>query len=321
MGSKSATETTLGLLVAFTRKRRWAQAELARDLGVSVPALRKRLVEASTLIPLRDTKIHPHVYWEVPKSWIPSGAALEPATISELVRLLARAPQSSARDRLLRGLVEKNPTLALPEHIQTTSLGKDEQDVLPTLEDAVASGSALRMKYFSQHRAQSDWRYVSVASVIPGPPTRFLAVCHRSNELKFFRAANVAHAELSHGEPYRRVDANEVLQRVQQSVDGWFAGTGGEVSFIVRANEARWVTVNLLEGMRAEPLTDGRARIVSSAAGLPNIARFVVGLGDAATSESAVLTAAVRALAEGALRSHSPLAHHRRTPARKRTTT
>ena len=58
---------------------------------------------------------------------------------------------------------------------------------------------------------------------------------------------------------------------------------------------------NLPDGMRVDVVEDGVTRVIASAAGLPAVARFVVGLGAAATSETPALAAAVRALAMGAL--------------------
>ena len=45
MGQRSATESVASILLAFVEQPTWRQAELAERVGISVPALRKRLRE------------------------------------------------------------------------------------------------------------------------------------------------------------------------------------------------------------------------------------------------------------------------------------
>ena len=105
MGRKSGTETIIGIFHAFTQKRRWRQAELARHLEITVPSLRARLAEVSSHLPLTDVREHPDVFWTVPAGWNPGGFDTWFQEIAdfpphEWQRELAR--DQACRDRLLR---------------------------------------------------------------------------------------------------------------------------------------------------------------------------------------------------------------------------
>ena len=76
MNRRSEADTPARLLVAFLRQRTWSQAELAREVGIEVRAVRRRLNELRAAgVPLEDDEDRPHVYWSVPKRWFPGGAA------------------------------------------------------------------------------------------------------------------------------------------------------------------------------------------------------------------------------------------------------
>ena len=86
------------------------------------------------------------------------------------------------------------------------------------------------------------------------------------------------------------------------SVDG-FSGRGPPVpcAFVVRGDTARWVQSNLPSGTFAvDPIEEG-IRVTTTTAGIEVLARFVVGLGGAASVETPQLHAEVRRLARGAL--------------------
>ena len=108
-------------------------------------------------------------------------------------------------------------------------------------------------------------------------------------------------ATLSPTEPFRAASEADVDAYDRASLDGFNeGGTPRPFSFVVRNPEARWVKNNLLPGMRAETVADGE-RIVVETTALGRLARFVVGLGAAATSETPALASAVADLARGAL--------------------
>ncbi len=198
-------------------------------------------------------------------------------------------------------LPQRDARLPDTSRVHPPALSIEESEFLPLVEDAVAKRQPLRMKYLSVRRGEADWRVASVARVMPGPPSRFLAVCHRSGELRAFRVGDIQAAHLDSNERFLESDSAEVERRARKSVDGWFNNKEGTVVFTVQADAARWVVRNLPEGMNAEPSGDGSLRVIASASGLEVVARFVVGLGASANCETPELERAVHALARGAL--------------------
>jgi predicted DNA-binding transcriptional regulator YafY len=177
-----------------------------------------------------------------------------------------------------------------------------EAEFLERIEEAAAKRLALRCRYLSS-RGRDAWRHLSVQRIVPGPPVRLVAYCHRSERLKWFRVDNVAAAALDPDEPFVRAPVDQVEAMIRSSLDG-FADQGppARYSFLVRLPEARWVAKNLLDGMRAEEI-DGGIRVTVETTALPRLARYVVGLGGAARCETPALLEAVAELAQGALRS------------------
>jgi predicted DNA-binding transcriptional regulator YafY len=140
-----------------------------------------------------------------------------------------------------------------------------------------------------------------VHKVLYGPPARFIATCHRDGKLKTFRADGVLHARLDAQEPFRVVDDWALEAYMSESLDGFHEGSPAEThSFLVRNPEARWVKKNLVPGMVSERAGEG-IRVTVTTSALTVVARFVVGLGAAATPETPVLAREVAALARGAL--------------------
>ncbi|MEM9692798.1 MAG: WYL domain-containing protein [Myxococcota bacterium] len=78
------------------------------------------------------------------------------------------------------------------------------------------------------------------------------------------------------------------------------------VAFTVSDPEARWVKDTLPIPMKLEPEPDGGIRATAETAGIQALARFLVGLGEAARAETPELIRAVHHLAQGALAAHSP---------------
>ena len=70
---------------------------------------------------------------------------------------------------------------------------------------------------------------------------------------------------------------------------------------MVREPEARWVQTNLLPTMKVESLPNGRIRVTVETNAILQVARYVVGLGAAATAETPALAEAIEVLARGAL--------------------
>ncbi len=302
MGRRSGTVTAIEILRAFIARRTWRQADLAREIDITVPALRKHLLSWSAAIPLTSTASHPDVFWELPRDWHPAGVLLDGRAVADLVRVLARAPKSVDRDALIALLFRRHPVAPTVSAIRAPELDAEEQQFLPIVEEAAARQAVLRMKYFSARRGETDWRDVSVARVYPASPPRFVAFCHRARAQRLFRVSNIASAHVGTREEFIASDPKELEKREHGQVDGWYddGEPEGEVAFFVAAPHDRWVRRNLRAGMRAEPV-DGGLRVVAPSSGLVAAARFVVGLGEAARAETPSLDAAVRELAAGAL--------------------
>jgi predicted DNA-binding transcriptional regulator YafY len=306
MGRRSATESVIAILAAFIEQRSWTQAALAERIGIGVPQLRKRLEELSRYIDLEDEHDHPHVHWSVPNNWFPGGVTIPSQAADEVLRQLARAPAGEARDRLLLALAaaSRRPS---PEGVATVGHEPDEDERLRVLEDACRAGQVLAMRYYSASTGQRDPdRRVSVQRIVLGPFTRFVGHCHREGELRFFRLSRV---EALRPEPEARfVRANEadVDRFLGGSVTGYREpGAPVIVAFTVRDPESRWVRDSLPLPMTVAPCSGG-LRFSGETAGVLALARFVVGLGEAARAETPELAEAVHELAHGALAANSP---------------
>jgi predicted DNA-binding transcriptional regulator YafY len=290
-------------MVAFLGRRLWSQAELARRVGVGTEALRKLLYELmASGTPLTCEKDHPHVYWRMPPTWFPGGVLFKQEDVPDLLRQLQRLPRSKMRDRLLAIVTEQLPVRVSPVATPVVSRATNEQEELyvPIVEDAAAKKRPLAMRYLTAGRAPSQ-RYASVQLLDYGPPARFIATCHRNGDLRWFRVDAIIHARLDGQEPFRECPKSALDAFRGASLDG-FKGEGAPVacSFFIRKPESDWVANNLLEGMRAETMHDGvRVHVETSA--VLRLARFVVGLGGAATCESSALGDVVAELARGAL--------------------
>lgn len=306
MGRRTGTETAIALLTCFTERHIWKQAELARRLVLTPGAVRRRLVELQEAgIPLEREDDPPHVYWSVPKKgFLPGTVRLEPTEAHDLLRLLGRLPKSAMRarvmERVLESYVGQRPA-PRESAVVPLEVGPAEEMWLSLVEDAAARGEVLEMRYLSASRGAMETREVSPQRVVVGTHTRFMAVCHRSDSLKWFRVDRITNARLCGASGARTASEADVDLAIATSVNGFRSGEDAtDVVFFVRDPEARWVSGNLPSPLEAESATGG-IRVRGRTAAVVQVARFVVGLGAAATCESSELRAVVRDLAEGAL--------------------
>lgn len=304
MGRRSATETTGAIFVAFLNERTWRQADLARRVGISTKALRPHLdalVRAG--VPLERDE-DDGVFWSVPRGWFPEAVALPRASVLELLRLLKRSPKSPTRDKLLAKILgASSGEAAVGRGADTVASGQlsGDEHHLDAVQDAADRRVALELSYFSASRGALSSRHVSVQRVHPGPKTRFVALCHRTGDLKWFRVDSIVRARLDEGHPYREADAALLATFERGSADGFNQGeTPRELRFFVAAPEARWVERNLLDGMKAEQV-EGGIRVAIVTASPIAVARYVVGLGGLARPETPELARLVVELARGAL--------------------
>jgi predicted DNA-binding transcriptional regulator YafY len=306
MGRKAHPQTLAAIYHAFRELPSWSQTELAARVGVKTPALRRWLTELQRAgIPLHREEDHPHVYWSVPPEWFPGGVLFQADDVAELLRQLFRLPRTRAREKLLRRILAAAPREeAHPERelaVVVPDASDAEQSFLFVVEDAVLRRKTLSFRYSSATRGIIEGRSASVQRIAVGPPTRFLAVCHRDGDLKWFRLERVGAARLDDDEPYRPANLERIDALLRESVDGFHqGGTAVACAFVVRDPEARWVVHNLPATMAHEPVPGG-LRFSTTTAGVLPLARFVVGLGAAVRVETSELAEIVEELARGAL--------------------
>lgn len=303
MGRKGGTETLSVVLLAFLEQRTWQQAELARRAGVErkrIAQIMRDLEEAG--LPLEREEDHPHVYWSVPKNWFPGAVAFSGKEVSELVRVLQLAPRSATRDQLLSRITAAatGVTRASPAAVVTRPLSAEEETSLAILEESVTRECAARVRYHTLSRGDIAWRFLSIHRLFV-EQRRFVATCHRSNQLKWFRLDGVISAELTEHEPYRRAEDAAIERLLNESVDGYHSGAPAvQCVFRVDNAEARWVSrqLPLPFKTREEP---NEVVFTAVTAGLLPLARFLVGLGRAVRIETPELRKLVVELARGAL--------------------
>lgn len=171
---------------------------------------------------------HPHVFWSVPPNWYPGGVLFRGDQVPELLRHLARAPKTKARDALLAHIVQSAPRVVSPANkVIPPATSATEESLLPLVEDAAARPMALHVRHVSVYRGEVAWRHVSVQRVVAGPPARFIAICHRSNTLRWFRVDNVFAGRLD--EPRASTnDQSSSAARLAGCLGTWTAAPSSE---------------------------------------------------------------------------------------------
>jgi predicted DNA-binding transcriptional regulator YafY len=313
MGRRTGSESVVALIACFLeRGGTWSQAALAARVGVSVPSVRRKLVELQEAgVPLeRDDRDPPQVYWSVPrKGWLPGTIRFEAGEIADLLRLLSRLPKGVMRTRIIERVVDGyvgQKSAPAERVVVPHSFAPAEEQWLSLVEDAAARGEVLQMRYLSANRGEIENRRVSPHRVVVDNHTRFVATCHKSDSLKWFRVDRITYARLDGVADARKANEEVLDDLIATSVNG-FRGAehATEVRFAVRDPEARWVEGNLPTPLVARRSAEGIS-VSGRTAAVVQVARFVVSLGAAAVCESQELRAVVRDLAEGALAANEP---------------
>ncbi|HPB96686.1 MAG TPA: WYL domain-containing protein [Polyangiaceae bacterium] len=302
MGQGSAAETVAAIFLAFVEQRTWRQAELAQRIGVSVPWLRRRLLSLQTAgMPLERDDETPQVYWSVPRGWFPGGIVLTGEQVVDLLPIVLRAPKSKRQQRVLRLLAGSGLDVSSQQTVVTGTLTALEDSVLGVLEQGAATKTVTRLRYQSHSDAVAHWRHVSVQRVMVGQPVRFVGLCHKATQLRWYRLDRVSAAELAGQEPWQSVSVEVLDKFISESVGGFHGGeTARTLCFSVRDPESRWVADNLPAGWQGK-FTENGLEVQAQSASLHQVARFVVSLGEAALCETNELQAEVQRLALGAL--------------------
>lgn len=313
VGQKSSTETLFKIVSAFIKHPTWKQADLARELETTTETVRKRLTELQAAGWRFEYEAdHPHVYWSVPKGWVPGALAFNAEEAKDVLRLIGRSPKSALRDRVIRLAVSRlaradKAALFDPETVQPPGMTEDEERWLQFLEDAAREKVAVKMRYFTASRGKESWRHASVHRVDMGARPQFIATCHVASGLRRFRVANVLDARLDRSEPYRPATAVAIAKFDRASFGGYHdVGPLVRCAFWVRDPEAVWVAKNLPDGNIVAAPAPGGTRFSIETAAVSALARFVAGLGEIARPETDELKAEIRSIAAAALANTGP---------------
>jgi predicted DNA-binding transcriptional regulator YafY len=309
MGQRTATETLFGIVAAFVERSTWSQAELARRLETKPETIRKQLGELQAGgFKLEREEEHPHVFWSVPKNWLPGVLHFKAEEAGDLLRLLGRAPSGALRTRVLEVVISrlrnfgKQSPPSDDTGVRSASVGEEEERWLEVFEDAIQKKSAIKLRYFAASRRNESWRHISPHRVDLSPRACVVATCHKSQQLRRFRLSNVLEAKLDPSESFRALAADGLAAFDADSLGG-FHHDGPRVRcvFFVTDPDAAWVSRNLPDERITLETTNGGTRFSTETSGVQILARYVVGLGAVATCETPELGAAVAALAQGAL--------------------
>lgn len=312
VGQRTPTETLFGIVCAFVDRNTWSQADLARHLETRPETIRRRLIELQAGgFKLERSEEPPQVYWSVPKNWFPGVLPFKADEVNDLLRLLGRARASELKARLLGVVVSRlsnlgqlaSQTVGLDPAAARDAVGRDEEERwLAVVEDAISKKTPMKLRYYTASRRDESWRHVSVHRIDAGPRTHFIATCHRADALRRFRVSNVLEARLDSHEKLRPADAAALKAFDEESFGGYRQeGPVVRCAFVVREPESAWVARNLPDDRMVQESVAGGIRFHTDTTAVTLIARFVVGLGDAARVESPELAEQVAALARGAL--------------------
>lgn len=308
MGQKSSTETLFKIVAAFIDQPTWSQADLARRVETTTETVRKRLVELQEAgWKLEVETDRPHVYWSVPKGWMPGALVFNASEAKEVLRLIGRSPKSALRDRVidlaLKRLARTDTSATFKrEAVEPPEMTEDEERWLHVLEDAARENVTVKMRYFTASRGKESWRHASVHRVDTGPRPQFIATCHIAGGLRRFRVSNVLDVKPAPGEPHRSATAAAITKFDRESFGGYRdVGPVVRCAFWVRDPEAVWVAKNLPDANIASEPAPGGTRFSIETAAVSALARFVAGLGEIARPETPELKSEIRTIARAAL--------------------
>lgn len=307
MGARGNYQTVTQVIQAFSSRKTWSQADLARRAGVEPRRIRSILLELQEAgMPLVSDKEHPHVFWSVPAHWFPGGIFFDQEDWEVLVHAVLHIPDEKRRKQLLSRLLNgrfigsvETGVRRLDQAISGLPVTSEEQRAFLLVQRSILEQKPLSVRYFSSSSGTLGWRVISPQRLLTEPHARLAAYCHKNKEMRWFRLDNIQRANIDHEATYEQVETDSVSSFVAASPDGYHDGTDTEWTFIVTPSAASWVRGNLLHGMVPQEDTPQGLR-VSARGGALIVARFIVGLGGDAVAEGPELKALVRELARGA---------------------
>lgn len=269
----------------------------------------KRLRDlAAQGVPLAiDEHAPPNVYWTLSSAWIPDGVQFTRDEVPELLLQVLRLPAGSARTRLLariRGVTSTGVGDGVDARVTAAPGSDQEASLLAKVVSALSSQRVLCMRY-RPATGEVGERRVSVQHVVMGPSARFVGVLAGRSRLTWFRVERMERAWFDAAHRYVAWPREEVDGFVRASLGGYHRDAPVRCVFTVRGDDVGWVR-DTLPGLYRDRYavtdTGEGLRIEIETAGVLPLARFVAGLGDAASIETPELRVEVRRLADGALR-------------------
>jgi predicted DNA-binding transcriptional regulator YafY len=216
-------------------------------------------------VPLESEKDHPHVYWSVPKSWLPHGVTLPRELLVDMLRRVARTAMPALpgeHDRLLAHLVLATPELReMVTRVQAAHVADGtgfSSSVLAALEDACDSHAVVLM-YRKSRKAPLESRMCSPARFVDRHQ-HLLVRCHVTGLPRRFRLNRIEQVHTLPDEPYRPLTDDEVREQLAGAVDGFRApGDLVDVRFRLMGSPAAvgWMLEDLPEDLNVEDLEQG----------------------------------------------------------------
>lgn len=278
----SLSDSALLLALAlerFAERSSWKEGELARRLGTRTNLQRVLAVLAEQGWPLH---LQDGV-WSVPEGWRPDGLRLSTTDLSELLRILARAPRSRPRDQILSKLTRR---LRESSRVAPSEL-EPPDEYRAALEQAATERRALEILYFSRETFAAAPRTVSVQDSASWGRGECWVVSHPSNTATRILLDGVLDVR---ERPDRAYVLAEGLRRASRAVPRL------RVAFRVPHRKTRQLLPNLTAGLGVRGDDDG-LHVEGRVSGLMPVARLVLTLGAGIAIETPELRGLVDALA------------------------
>jgi predicted DNA-binding transcriptional regulator YafY len=115
--------------------------------------------------------------------------------VTDLLHLLWHTSRGRRRAKPLRFVLDARRDhagiAATEAAIVTREASEAEETFLHVIEEATTTGKPVHLRFYSTERGAVEPRHASVHRVDVGPPSRLVATCHRTNQLKWFRVDNI----------------------------------------------------------------------------------------------------------------------------------
>ena len=226
-----------------------------------------------------------------------------PALIHQVMRMPSGKGRRLLMERIVRAAPKSTPDGAVMERVQTPSVSEHEEHHLQRLIEALEKRRAVWLRYRNSKPGLGEV-VVAVQSINAGTPAH-CAVLYRGDErFKWLRVERVESLRFDDSIRWWSADPQALKAFLASSINAYAGAQTVRCVFRVMGDDARWVRDSLPGADReryAVTTIDGGIRVETQTAAVLPLARFVVGLGRSARSETPELAGLVRELGEGAL--------------------